>query len=286
MKFISWNIDGINAALENKSNRGKLSYGVLEDIANLDPDAICIQETKLSKLTEQHLKVLASLYPGYTIKHNMSGERKGYAGTLTLFKDQRLENNDLPSSATEVILPSGKELINTNELDKRLNEGRITALEFDDFYLVNVYTINSGGSELLSLEERILWDEYFKALLIKLNEDKVVIACGDFNVAHRPIDLKNPSANSLRAGYTVEERNGFTSLLNSGFVDTFRQKNGDIKGAYSWFTQLSKTAKANNSGWRIDYFIVSESIKDNIVKAEILDSGERKDHSPILLEIK
>lgn len=157
-------------------------------------------------------------------------------------------------------------------------------MEFDDFYHINVYVVNSGGKELLSLSERIIFDSYLRAYVNKLKESKPVVICGDFNVAHGPLDLKNAKSNSNRAGFTDEERESFSKLLNSGFIDTFRYKNKDTI-AYSWFTQLSKFAKRNNSGWRIDYFLVSDDIKDKIERAIMLDSGERKDHLPILLEL-
>ena len=165
------------------------------------------------------------------------------------------------------------------------DEGRILTLELDDFYLVNVYTPNAGDN-LKRLPERQIWDGLFADYLKELDKDKPVISCGDFNVAHKEIDLANPNSNHMSAGFTDEEREGFTNLLNKGFVDTFRHIHGDIKDVYSWWAQRIKTSKINNSGWRIDYFLVSDRIKDKVIKSEMMDSGPRQDHTPIILEIE
>lgn len=270
MLFLSWNIDGLNAALENKSSRGMLSYDILSKLNSMQPEAICLQETKLSTLSPKNEKALMSLFPGYKIAHNVSTARKGYAGTMTLYKGDAS------------VLPVENDFDVDGSID---NEGRLTVLEYESHYLVNVYTVNAGGKELKTLDKRLKWDEYFRNRIESLMEDKPVILCGDFNVAHEDIDLKNPKGNKGKAGFTDEERESFTKLLGLGLTDTLRDKLGDEAGHYTWFTQLSPTAKANNSGWRIDYFIVSNDIKDNIVDSYTIDSGERKDHSPIALSI-
>jgi exodeoxyribonuclease-3 len=150
---------------------------------------------------------------------------------------------------------------------------------------VNVYTPNAGDG-LKRLKERQEWDQKYGDYLAKLDQKKPVIACGDFNVAHQEIDLANPASNHMSAGFTDEERAGFTNLLNRGFTDTFRHIHGDVKDVYSWWGQRIKTSKMNNSGWRIDYFIVSDRIKDKVTKSEMIDSGERQDHTPIVLEVE
>ena len=164
------------------------------------------------------------------------------------------------------------------------DEGRLITLEFDNFYFVNVYTPNSGDG-LKRLSDRQKWDVLYADYLSKLDQSKAVIACGDFNVAHKEIDLANPASNHFSAGFTDEEREGFTKLLARGFTDTFRFIHGDVKDVYSWWGQRIKTSKINNSGWRIDYFLVSDRIKEQVKKSEMIDSGPRQDHTPIYLEI-
>lgn len=296
MKYVSWNIDGLNSALENKSERGKMSYSVIQSILDDSPDIIAIQEIKLSStvnydelneqqkqteyiskyfpLSKKHQTMIKDLFPDYKYAYNVSTAKKGYAGTLTLYKgDAKL--------TTPII---GSELGEQSELLSIVNrEGRITTLEFDEYYFVNVYTPNSGKNRF---HIRHLWDSAFKTYIKELENKKPVVICGDFNVAHQEIDLKNPKNNHDRAGFTDNERNDFTSLLNeANLVDTFREINGPIPSVYSWWTQLSKTAKANNSGWRIDYFLISERIKNKITSSTMIDSGERKDHTPIYLEL-
>ena len=164
-------------------------------------------------------------------------------------------------------------------------EGRIITLEFNDFYLTQVYTPNAGDG-LNRLEERQIWDEKYADYLVSLDQDKPVIAAGDFNVAHEEIDLAHPNSNRRSAGFTDEERRGFTNLLAKGFTDTFRYIHGDIEGVYSWWAQRSVTSKINNSGWRIDYWLVSNRLAEKVIKSEMIDSGPRQDHTPLLLEIK
>ena len=157
-------------------------------------------------------------------------------------------------------------------------------LEFEDFYFTHVYTPNAG-SELARLEERQEWDVRYADYLSSLDKVKPVIATGDFNVAHREIDLAHPANNRRSAGFTDEEREGFSQLLDHGFTDTFRHVHGDVEGVYTWWAQRAKTSKINNSGWRIDYFLVSDRIADKVLKSEMIDSGDRQDHTPILLEM-
>ena len=273
MKFISWNIDSLNAALLGSSARALLSKNVLNTIIDYQADVIAIQETKLSSTgpTKKHLDVLKDMFPDYEVVWNSSVEpaRKGYAGTMFLYK------NDL---APIVTFPA------IGAPDTMDAEGRIITLEFDDFYLTQVYTPNAGDG-LNRLESRQIWDIKYAEYLAGLDNEKAVIATGDFNVAHKEIDLAHPNNNRRSPGFTDEERQGFTNLLAQGFTDTFRYLHGDVTGIYSWWAQRAITSKINNSGWRIDYFIVSNRIADKVIKSEMIDSGPRQDHTPILLEI-
>lgn len=273
MKFISWNIDSLNAALTADSARAVLSRDVLNTIIKYDPEIIALQETKLRSTgpTKKHIKILEEMFSDYEIVWNSSREpaRKGYAGTMFLYKKVLKPSVIFP----EIGAPCTMDL-----------EGRIITLEFDDFYLTQVYTPNAGDG-LNRLEDRQLWDEKYAEYLKSLDKEKYVIATGDFNVAHREIDLANPNGNRGSAGFTDEERQGFTNLLNTGFTDTFRYLHGDVTDVYTWWAQRAKTSKINNSGWRIDYWLVSDRIADKVIKSEMIDSGPRQDHTPILLEI-
>ena len=272
-KLISWNIDSLNAALTSTSPRALLSQEVLRKIAGEDADIISIQETKLPPEgpSEKHLKLLTDYLPGYQIAWTSSNPpaRKGYAGTMVLYRE------GLPAEVNKPRIDSP---------DTMDDEGRLLVLEFDRFYLVNVYTPNAGD-ELKRLPQRQIWDRCYADYLASLDKKKPVIACGDFNVAHKEIDLANPATNHNSAGFTDEEREGFTNLLSKGFVDSFRFINGDVPSVYSWWSQRIKTSKINNAGWRIDYFIVSDRIKEKILKSCMIDSGDRQDHTPIMLEI-
>lgn len=273
MKLISWNIDSLNAALTSDSARAILSKDVLNSIVKYDPEIIALQETKLSSdgPTQKHLEIMETMFPEYEIIWNCSVEpaRKGYAGTMFLYK-KHLK----PTVSCPVIgAPSPMDY-----------EGRIITLEFDNFYLTQVYTPNAGEG-LNRLKERQIWDIKYADYLAQLDKEKYVIATGDYNVAHKEIDLANPSGNRYSAGFTDEERQGFTNLLERGFTDTFRYIHGDVTGIYTWWAQRAKTSKINNSGWRIDYWLVSDRIADKVLKSEMIDSGPRQDHTPILLEI-
>ncbi len=273
MKLISWNIDSLNAALTGDSKRALLSRNVLTTIKDLEAEVIALQETKLPNTgpTKKHLEILEDMFPGYQISWNSSREpaRKGYAGTMFLYK-----NKLTPQVTYPVIGAPGT-------MDY---EGRIITLELDDFYLTQVYTPNAGDG-LVRLKDRQIWDLKYSDYLERLDKDKYVIATGDFNVAHKEIDLAHPDNNHNSAGFTDEEREGFTNLLAKGFTDTFRHIHGDVKDVYSWWAQRVKTSKINNSGWRIDYWLVSDRIADKVTKSEMIDSGSRQDHTPVLLEI-
>lgn len=274
MKFISWNIDSLNAALTSTSARAVLSKKVFNTIIDLNPDVVALQETKLPSdgPTKKHLEILKEMFPNHKIVWNSSVEpaRKGYAGTMFIYKDSLEPKVTYP----QIGAPGTMDY-----------EGRIITLEFEKFFLTQVYTPNAG-EKLNRLAERQLWDEKYADYLACLDKEKYVVATGDFNVAHREIDLANPTSNRNSAGFTDEERQGFTNLLARGFTDSFRHIHGDVTGAYTWWTQLARTSKINNSGWRIDYWLVSNRIADKIIKSEIIDSGPRQDHTPILLEIE
>lgn len=273
MKLISWNIDSLNAALTSDSNRALLSRDVLKTITEYDPDVIAIQETKLSAKgpTKKHLEVLEDFFPDYDIAWRSSEEpaRKSYAGTMFIYKKTLTPKVTYPKIGAPETMDQ---------------EGRITTLELDKCFVSQVYTPNSGN-KLDRLADRQVWDEKYSEYLKELDQQKPVITSGDFNCAHTEIDLAHPDRNHRSAGFTDEERADFTQLLDSGFTDSFRAVHGDIKGAYSWWAQRVKTSKTNNSGWRIDYYLVSDRIKDRIVKSEMVDSGTRQDHTPIYLEI-
>ena len=249
MKLISWNVNGLRAIL-NKDFE--------ENFKKLNADIFCIQETKMQP--EQ----LDLNFDGY-LKYFNSAIKKGYSGTAIYTKIKPLNI---------------KYGINIEEHDL---EGRVITLEFDDFYLVNCYTPNSQ-KELARLEYRVKWENDFRNYLIELNKIKPVILCGDLNVAHNEIDLKNPKSNTHNAGFTKEERNEMTNLLNSGFVDSFRYLYPDKKDKYTWWSYM-RNARANNAGWRIDYFIVSEQIKEKIIDSKIHDNIMGSDHCPVELEI-
>jgi len=273
LKFISWNIDSLNAALTGESARALLSQRVLESIIEHQPQVIAIQETKLPSKgpTKKHFEILSDLFSDYEIVWNSSVEpaRKGYAGTMFLYQ------KDLTPTVTMPVIDA------PGTMDA---EGRIITLEFDDFFLTQVYTPNAGDG-LNRLADRQTWDKKYADYLAALDQKKPVIATGDFNVAHQEIDLAHPENNRHSAGFTDEERQGFSELLAKGFTDTFRRLHGDVTGVYSWWAQRVKTSKVNNSGWRIDYWLVSDRLVDRVIKSEMIDSGPRQDHTPLLFEI-
>lgn len=250
MKLVSWNVNGLRAIYKK---------GFEESFKELDADIFCIQETKM-----QEGQIELDLQ-GYYQYYNYA-ERKGYSGTAIFTKKEPLK------------VSYG---IGIEEHDK---EGRVITLEFDKFYMVNCYTPNSGR-ELARLEYRMTWEDEFKKYLIKLDKQKPVIICGDLNVAHTEIDLKNPKSNRKNAGFTDEERSKIEELLNSGFTDSFRKMYPYKEGAYTWWSYMFN-ARANNAGWRIDYFLVSDRISKNIKDAYIYSEIMGSDHCPVGLEIE
>lgn len=273
MKFISWNIDSLNAALTSTSNRAIQTRDVLHKIAAENPDVIAIQETKLraSGPTKKHREALATMFPDYDYAWRSSEEpaRKGYAGTMYLYR------KDYHPEVSKPVIGAPA------PMDQ---EGRILTLKMPNFYLVDVYTPNSGEG-LRRLDERQVWDDAFRKYLQSLDAQLPVLVSGDFNCAHEPIDLAHPENNHHSAGFTDEEREHFTRLLNAGFTDSFRFLHPDEKGAYSWWAQRVRSSKANNSGWRIDYWLVSNRLQDKIKSSTMIDSGERRDHTAIELDI-
>ena len=254
MKLISWNVNGLRAAM----NKGFNNF-----FNEIDADIFCIQETKMQK--DQITNDIKELFKDQYEYWN-SAVKKGYSGTAVFSKIK-------PENVTYGI--------NIEEHDQ---EGRVITLEYKDFYLVNCYTPNSQR-ELTRLEYRMQWENNFREYLKKLKANKPVILCGDLNVAHNEIDLKNPSTNRHNAGFTDEERNQMTNLLNAGFVDSFRYLYPDKKDCYSWWSYMFN-ARAKNAGWRIDYFIVSDDIKEKITDSKIHSGILGSDHCPFELDIE
>ena len=247
MKLISWNVNGIRAAIKK---------GFLDYFNEQNADIFCLQETKLSAgQLDLELK-------GYHQYWNYA-EKKGYSGTAIFTKQEPL---------------SVSYGLGIEEHDK---EGRVITLEFEKFYMVTVYTPNSKD-ELLRLDYRMVWEDEFRKYLKNLEKKKPVVVCGDLNVAHKEIDLKNPKTNRRNAGFTDEERGKFTELLDSGFIDTFRYFYPNLEQVYSWWSYRGR-ARENNAGWRIDYFVVSRGLEKNLVDAEIHSQIEGSDHCPVVL---
>ena len=249
-KYISWNVNGLRAVIKK---------GFLEYIEEENPDIIGLQEIKLSE-GQLDLEI-----PGYNMYYNYA-ERKGYSGTAIFTKEK-------PINVTYGI-----------GIEEHDNEGRVITAEFSEYYFITVYTPNSKD-KLLRLDYRMIWEDEFLKYLKNLEKSKPVIVCGDLNVAHKEIDLKNPKTNTRNPGFTIEERNKFTNLLDSGFIDTFRYFYPDKEFAYSWWSYRGN-ARKNNTGWRIDYFCVSESLKNRITDAEIQSNIEGSDHCPVVLYMK
>ena len=250
MKFISWNVNGLRACV------GK---GFLESFQKLDADIFCLQETKM-QAGQLDLEL-----PGYHQYYNYA-EKKGYSGT-TLFTKKE------PISETYGI-----------GIEEHDHEGRVITAEFEDFYFITVYVPNSQN-ELARLDYRMQWEKDFLAYIKKLEETKPVIYCGDLNVAHNDIDLKNPKTNHHNAGFTDEERGAFSRVIESGMIDTYRYFYPDKKDIYSWWSYRFH-AREKNAGWRIDYVVVSESLKDRLVSADIHTDIEGSDHCPVELVIR
>ncbi len=243
MKLISWNVNGLRACM----NKG------FQDFFNsVDSDLFCIQETKMQQ--EQSIFDFPNYYSFWN-----SALKKGYSGTLILSKIKPL------SQSCGI------------DIDKHDNEGRVITLEFDSFYLVNVYTPNSQR-ELNRLGYRMEWEDDFRSYLLSLK--KPVVLCGDLNVAHKEIDLKNPKQNTKNAGFTKEEREKFDILLSSGFIDSYRYFYPDKTDAYTWWSYMANS-RAKNIGWRIDYFLISTSLKDSLKEANIYSEIYGSDHCPV-----
>lgn len=250
MKLISWNVNGLRACMKK---------GFEEYFKETDADIFCVQETKLQ---EGQIDFCPE---GYECYWNYA-ERKGYSGTAVFTKKKPLE----------VVYGIG--------IDEHDHEGRVITLEYEDFYFVTVYTPNSQ-SELARLSYRMQWEDAFRDYLKELDVHKPVILCGDLNVAHQEIDLKNPKTNKKNAGFTQEERDKFTELLNAGFIDSFRYFYPDKAGAYSWWSYRFK-AREKDAGWRIDYFVVSDRLKEKMKDALIYKEVMGSDHCPVGLEIE
>ena len=250
MKLISWNVNGIRACVQK---------GFLDFFKEVDADIFCIQESKLQE-GQINLEI-----EGYNQYWNYA-EKKGYSGTAIFTKKEPL---------------SVRYGLGIEEHDK---EGRVITLEFEEFFMITVYTPNSQN-ELARLDYRMKWEDDFRDYLKSLEESKPVIVCGDLNVAHKEIDLKNPKTNRKNAGFTDEEREKFTKLLADGFIDTFRYFYPDLTGVYSWWSYRFN-ARKNNAGWRIDYFIASKCLRDRLEGAKIHTEIMGSDHCPVELVIK
>ena len=249
MKLISWNVNGLRAAV---------TKGFMESFNELDADIFCLQETKLQP--EQ----ISLELPGYEQYWN-SAVKKGYSGTAVFTRIK-------PLSVTNGI-----------GIEEHDQEGRVITAEYDNFYLVCCYTPNSQR-ELARLEYRMAWEDAFRNYLLELDKKKPVILCGDLNVAHQEIDLKNPKTNRKNAGFSDEERAKMTELLGAGFIDTFRHLYPDAIEQYSWWSYMGK-ARERNTGWRIDYFITSKRLDDKIQEAKIHQQIFGSDHCPVELDI-
>ncbi len=250
MKIVSWNVNGIRAVIKK---------GFLDFMSDVDPDIICIQETKASP---EQVDLELDKYP---YKFWNSAEKKGYSGTSIFSKINPLK------------------VVNDLGIDEHDTEGRVICAELKNYYLVTVYTPNSKRDlSRLSYRQK-KWDVDFLKYLKKLEQTKPVVFCGDLNVAHKEIDLKNPKTNKRNAGFTEEERRGFDNYVNAGFIDTFRMFNKD-EGHYTWWSYMFNS-RAKNVGWRIDYFCISDIIKNKIKKSIILPEIMGSDHAPILIEI-
>lgn len=259
MRFVSWNVNGLRAAMKK---------GFDEVFEQFNADVFALQETKLQ---EGQIELD---FPGYHDYWSYA-EKKGYSGTAVFSKEEPLQ----------VLHGLGDDYLD--------NEGRICALEFPDFWFVDVYTPNAQN-ELARIDHRMQWDDAFREFCKGLevgtlldgttSEAKPVVMCGDFNVAHEEIDLKNPKTNRGNAGFSDEERGKFTDLLDAGFIDTFRLLHPDEEGAYSWWSYRFN-ARQNNAGWRIDYFLVSDSLRDKIQGASIMCEVMGSDHCPVMLEL-
>lgn len=267
MKLISWNVNGLRACIQK---------GFIDFYKSIDADIFSIQETKMQEgqITDEIKELSLNQYWS-------SAEKKGYSGTAVFSKQKPIKVTiGIDEEALKVI----KEKLNKDSLlIGQSNEGRIIVAEYEKFYLVNCYVPNSK-IELERLDYRVEWEDEMREYLIYFDKIKPVIYCGDLNVAHEEIDLKNPSSNHNNAGFTDKERMQMSKLLDAGFIDSFRYKYPDVKDKYSWWSYMFH-ARENNAGWRIDYFIVSDRIKDKIIDSKIHNEIFGSDHCPIELDI-
>ena len=267
MKLISWNVNGLRAVIKK---------GFFDFYNNINADIFCIQETKMQEeqIDDEIKKIKEYQYWN-------SAEKKGYSGTAVFAKEKPISVTYGITDDIEKTIQ--KKMSKKTSLLKESNEGRIITSEYEKFYLVNCYIPNSKR-ELERLTYRMEWEDEMRQYLTELDKIKPIIYCGDLNVAHKEIDLKNPSSNNHNAGFTDEERGKMTELLNAGFVDTFRYLYPEKTGEYTWWSYMFH-ARENNAGWRIDYFIVSDRIKDKITDAKIHQQIMGSDHCPVELEI-
>ena len=268
LKLVSWNVNGLRAVMKKEPS-------FTEIFEALDADVFAIQETKL-----QEGQVELEL-PGYHQTWSYA-ERKGYSGTAVFSREEPLRilhADALAPIAHEILSAEEEELVAV-----AITEGRVCALEFENYWFVNVYTPNAQP-ELARIDTRVAWDSCYREFLRGLAAEKPVVTCGDFNVAHEEIDLKNPKANRGNAGFSDEERGSFTKLLDAGFTDTFRARFPELEGAYSWWSYRFN-ARKNNAGWRIDYFLVSDEVAEKVTGASILSEVFGSDHCPVELTIE
>lgn len=268
LRHVSWNVNGLRAVM-------KKDPSFVDVVEQLDADVFAVQETKL-----QEGQIELDL-PGYHQTWSYA-ERKGYSGTAVFSREEplRVLRADAVLEVAHNALSAEDEAL----VAVAATEGRVCALEFDSYWFVNVYTPNAQG-ELARIDTRLAWDTAYRKFLVKLAAEKPVVTCGDFNVAHEEIDLKNPGPNRGNAGFSDEERESFTRLLDAGFTDTFRARFPELAGAYSWWSYRFR-ARQNNAGWRIDYFLVSNDVTERVTGASILSEVMGSDHCPVELSIE
>lgn len=268
LRLVSWNVNGLRAVM-------KKDPSFVDVVEQLDADVFAVQETKL-----QEGQIELDL-PGYHQTWSYA-ERKGYSGTAVFSREEPLR-----ALYADAVLEVAHNALSAEDealVAVAATEGRVCALEFDSYWFVNVYTPNAQG-ELARIDTRLAWDTAYREFLVRLAAEKPVVTCGDFNVAHEEIDLKNPGPNRGNAGFSDEERESFTRLLDAGFTDTFRARFPELAGAYSWWSYRFR-ARQNNAGWRIDYFLVSNDVAERVTGASILSEVMGSDHCPVELSIE
>lgn len=268
LRLVSWNVNGLRAVM-------KKDPSFVDIVEQIGADVFAIQETKLQE------GQIALELPGYHQTWSYA-ERKGYSGTAVFSREEplRVLRADAVLEVAHDVLSAEDEAL----VAVAATEGRVCALEFDSYWFVNVYTPNAQG-ELARIDTRLAWDTAYREFLVRLAAQKPVVTCGDFNVAHEEIDLKNPGPNRGNAGFSDEERESFTRLLDAGFTDTFRARFPKLTGAYSWWSYRFR-ARQNNAGWRIDYFLVSNDVAERVTGASILSEVMGSDHCPVELSIE